>query len=182
VEPVRTAGDTLTFDPRRSAIVLIDLMPRIIALPTAPLSGGEVLQRCVALARALRSAGGLVVFVTVEHPGAEVQPPGSELAPECSPEPGDIRIVKHTWGAFHHSGLHDVLRSHGIATILLCGLVTNFGVESTGRAADEHGYLLVFVSDAMAGLDASAHAFAVEYIFPRLGAVCRSTDLLTYLA
>jgi hypothetical protein len=39
---------TLSLDPRRTALVLIDLMPRIVALETAPLSGPEVLERCVA--------------------------------------------------------------------------------------------------------------------------------------
>jgi len=55
------------------------------------------------------------------------------------------------------------------------GIATNFGVESTGRAAWEHAYQVVFVEDAMAGLAADAHEFAVKTIFPRLGLV-RSTE------
>jgi nicotinamidase-related amidase len=169
---------TADLDPRRTALILIDLMPRIVAFPTAPIPGSEVLRRCVALAAAVRAAGGLVVFVRVERPDADVQPAGSELAAECAPQPGDIQIIKRTWGAFHHTRLDDVLRAHDIGTVVLAGLVTNFGVESTGRAADEHGYSVVFVSDAMAGLEDHAHAFAVEYVFPRLGAVCTSEEIL----
>jgi nicotinamidase-related amidase len=117
----------------------------------------------------------------VDRPGVAAQPPGSELAAECAPEPGDVEIVKHTIGAFHETGLADVLRSHGVETVVLGGLVTNFGVESTGRAADEHGYSVVFVSDAMAGLHGHAHTFAVDYIFPRLGSVSTSAEVLAGL-
>jgi nicotinamidase-related amidase len=175
------AVTTVELDPHRTALVLVDLMPRIIALPTEPFSGVDVLDRCLSLAGSLRAAGGLVVFVTVERPGVEVQPPGSELAAECEPAPGDVRIVKRTWGAFQNTGLDGVLRARGIKTVVLGGLVTNFGIESTGRAADEHDYSVVFVSDAMAGLHEHAHTFAVEYVFPRLGVVRTSAEVLASL-
>ncbi|GAB3158316.1 hydrolase [Micromonospora sonneratiae] len=171
----------LELDPRRTALVLVDLMPRIIALPTEPYPGTDVLARCLTLAAAVRAAGGLVVFVRVERPGVAEQPPGSELAVECAPEPGDVQIVKRTLGAFHNTGLDDILRSRGVRTVVLGGLVTNFGVESTGRAADEHDYDVVFVSDAMAGLHGYAHTFAVDYVFPRLGVVCTGDEFLASL-
>lgn len=172
---------TVELDPQRTALVLIDLMPRIVALPTAPASGPEVLARCVDLAGAVRSAGGLVVFVRVERPGVETQPPGSELAPECDPRPGDIELVKRATGAFHNTGLHDLLAERGIETVVLGGLVTNFGVELTGRVAADHGYSVVFVSDAMSGFHKHAHAFAVDYVFPRVGTVCTSETLRSAL-
>lgn len=156
-------------------------MPRIIAQPTAPFSGAEVLSRCLTLAAATRAAGGLVVFVRVERPNVDTQPPGSELAPECAPRPGDVLIVKRTWGAFQGTGLDEELRSREVRTVVLGGLVTNFGVESTGRVADEHGYEVVFVSDAMAGLHAHAHDFAVDYIFPKIGTVRTTADVVTAL-
>ena len=173
---------TLELEPRRTALVLIDLMPRIVALETAPLSGPDVLERCVALAEATRSVGGLVVNVRVERPGVDVQPEGSGLAPELDPQPGDVEIVKHTVGAFHQTGLDDVLRSRDIETVVLGGIATNFGVESTGRAADEHGYHTVYVTDAMTGLDGPAHDFAVNYIFPRFGTTCTGTEYIAALS
>jgi nicotinamidase-related amidase len=169
-------------EPRTTALVLIDLMPRIIALETAPLTGREVLERCVALAQATRSVGGLVVNVRVERPGVDVQPEGSDFAPELDRQPGDVEIVKHTVGAFHQTGLDDVLRARGIRTVVLGGIATNFGVESTGRAADEHGYDTVYVTDAMTGLDADAHEFAVSYIFPRFGTTCTGTQYVAALS
>ena len=173
---------TLSLDPRHTALILIDLMPRIIARDTAPLSGREVLERCVALAEATRSVGGLVVHVRVERPGVEVQPEGSELAPELDPQPGDLEIVKRTVGAFHQTGLDDALQAHDISTVALAGIATNFGVESTGRVADEHGYDTLYLTDAMTGLDAHAHDFAVSYVFPRFGTTCTGTEYIAALS
>jgi nicotinamidase-related amidase len=164
----------LEVEPSRTALVLIDLMPRIIARDLAPNSGADVLARCVALAGATRAAGGLVVPVRVERPGVDVQPDGSEFAIE--PEPADLPIVKHTIGAFHETGLDAALRSRGIDTIALAGIATNFGVVSTGRAADDLGFRVIYLTDAMSGLDGHAHDFAVGYVFPAFGEVATAAD------
>ncbi|WP_427896339.1 isochorismatase family protein [Kribbella sp. GL6] len=166
---------------RRTALVLIDLMPRIVGLETAPLSGPDVLERSVALAAATREAGGLVVNVRVERPGVEVQPDGSGFAPGAEPRPGDLEIVKRTIGAFGRTALDAELQSRGIANVVLAGIATNFGVESTGRAASDLGYETVFLTDAMTGLDGDAHAFAVSYAFPRLGSTCTAAEYLEAL-
>jgi nicotinamidase-related amidase len=168
-------------NPTRTAAVLIDLMPRIIERPLAPYDGPTVLAHATALAAAVRSAGGLVVTVRVDRPGLADQPPGSGFAPESAPQDGDLAIVKHTIGAFHETGLDAALRARKIDTLLLTGIATNFGVEGTGRAADEHGYRVIYVEDAMTGLDGHAHKFAVEYMFPRLGDVARTDELLAEL-
>jgi nicotinamidase-related amidase len=172
----------LSLDPRRTALVLIDLMPRIVALETAPLAGPEVLERCIALAEATRSVGGLVVNVRVERPGVEIQPDGSGFAPGVEPEPGDLEIVKQTIGAFGRTELDHELQSRGIETVALAGIATNFGVESTGRAADDLGYDVVYITDAMTGLDGRAHELAVSAVFPRLGTVCSGTEYVAALS
>lgn len=166
-------------DMGKTALVLIDLMPRIVALPTGPYGGDEVLARCVELADATRAAGGLVVWVRVERPGVDVQPEGSELVVE--PADADLVIVKRTIGAFHRTGLDEALRERGIETVVLAGIATNFGVESTGRVAEEHDYQVVYVEDAMTGLDAFAHEFATTYMFPRLGTVTTTAEYLRNL-
>jgi nicotinamidase-related amidase len=172
----------MTLDPRRTALVLIDLMPRIVALDTAPLSGPEVLERCVALAKATRSVGGLVVNVRVERPGVDRQPDGSGFAPELAPQPGDVEIVKRTVGAFGRTGLDEQLQRRDIGTVALAGIATNFGVESTGRGADDLGYETVYITDAMTGLDRDAHDFALSYLFPRFGSLCTGTEYVAALS
>ncbi|MFD7029827.1 isochorismatase family protein [Streptomyces sp. NPDC059917] len=158
-----------------SALILIDLMPRIIALPLAPYSGEDVLARCRALAEGFRAAGRPVVLVRVDRPGVAEQPPGSGFADGLVRE-GDVVLVKRTVGAFYGTGLDERLRALGVDTLVMAGLVTTMGVESTARAASDHGYELEFVADAMSGLAADEHEFAVRRTFPRFGEVRSTAD------
>ncbi|MGG8406536.1 cysteine hydrolase family protein, partial [Streptomyces sp. 12297] len=103
------------------------------------------------------------------------QPPGSDLADGLA-RPGDVVIVKRTIGAFQATGLDEALRSRGVDTVVMAGLVTNMGVESTARVASDHGYEVEFVEDAMSGFAADEHAFAVQRVFPRFGAVRNTSD------
>lgn len=183
---------TLTLDIRSTALVLIDLQRGIVQRDTAPHSSADVIARAVRLADRFRETGGTVVLVHVTFsaddadrlkPKTDAPPPVTgplppdygDIVPELGPKPGDIVITKRQWGAFYGTELDLQLRRRRVDTIVLGGISTNFGVESTGRAAWEHAYQVVFVEDAMAGLAAGAHTFAVRNIFPRLGLV-RSTD------
>lgn len=153
-----------------SALILIDLMPRIIALPLAPHSGDEVLARCRRLAEAFRADDRPVVLVRVDRPNVAEQPPGSGFA-DGLVRPGDVEVVKQTVGAFQGTDLHDRLGELGVDTLVFAGLITTMGVESTARAASDHGYEVEFVADAMSGFAADEHDFTVERIFPRFGEV-----------
>lgn len=163
-------------DPRRTALVLVDLMERVVALPLEPRGGAEVLAVAEELATAFRRAGALVVLVRVERPAVTEQPPGSGLVPGLLRD-GDVEVVKRTVGAFQGTGLDERLRARGVTTLVFGGIATNLGVESTARAADDLGYDLVFVEDALAALTAAEHEASVRLDFPRLGTVTRSTDL-----
>jgi nicotinamidase-related amidase len=63
---------------------------------------------------------------------------------------GDIEVTKRQWGAFYGTDLELQLRRRGIDTIILCGISTNIGVESTARNAWELGFNLVIAEDAVA--------------------------------
>ncbi|MEU7137748.1 isochorismatase family protein [Streptomyces sp. NPDC046261] len=163
-------------DPQRTALVLVDLMERVVALPLAPRPGDEVADRAARLAGAFRKAGAPVVVVRVEREGVAEQPPGSGLLAGIA-EPGDIEIVKRTVGAFHGTELDARLRERGVRTLVLAGIATNLGVESTARAAADHGYDLVFVEDAMSALTAEEHRASVTLDMPRLGTVVTAAAL-----
>lgn len=163
-------------DPARTALVLVDLMDRIVALPLAPHSGPQVVTAALGLARTFRAVGATVVAVRVERPGVAEQPAGSGLV-DGAAEDGDVVVVKRTVGAFHETGLHERLRDRGIDTLVLAGIATNMGVESTARAAADHGYRLVFAEDAMSGLTAAEHRAAVSLDFPRFGTVVAAADV-----
>lgn len=179
-------------DPATTALVLIDLQKGIVERPhLAPRSGAQVVANAAKLAARFREAKAPVVLVNVafspdggdmlktetdkKMPRGELPPDWMELVPELNAQPGDIRITKRQWGAFYGTELDLQLRRRGVKSIVLAGIATNMGVESTARAAHEHGYSLVLVEDAMTTMSAEAHAFAVGTIFPLLGFV-RSTD------
>jgi nicotinamidase-related amidase len=104
-------------------------------------------------------------------------PDWSELIPELDRQAADIVVLKRQWGAFYGTDLDLQLRRRRLATIVICGIATEFGVESTARDAYERGYELIFAEDAMTGVTAESHSNSVERIFPRLGRV-RSTDAI----
>jgi nicotinamidase-related amidase len=174
-----------------TALVLIDLQKGIVGRSLAPYSGGEVVERSAQLASEFRKKGGTVVFVRVlmtemlnqtvdvprPTPAAPLPPDVMDLVDQLNVQPTDIVINKRQWGAFYGTELDQQLRRRGIRTITLGGIATNFGVESTARAAFDRGYELVFVEDAMSGLSAEAHRFSTENIFPRMGRV-RKTDVV----
>ncbi|MFJ3582584.1 isochorismatase family protein [Streptomyces sp. NPDC090127] len=157
-------------DPGHSALVLVDLMERIVALPLAPRTGTDVLTAATRLAATFRAAGAPVVHLRVERPNVETQPPGSELVPSLV-HPGDHVVVKRTIGGFQDTGLHELLAARSVTTVVLGGIATNLGVESTARAACDLGYEPVFAEDAMAALTADEHHASVALDFPRLGTV-----------
>ncbi|GIH44957.1 Nicotinamidase-related amidase [Microbispora rosea] len=169
-------------DTRKTALVVIDLMPRIVALDAAPYSGPEVVRQSLRLVGAFHGAGSLVVQVRVERPGVAEQPPGSSFVAEMEPQDGDLEIVKRAINAFHETGLQEELRDRGIATLVLAGIATNWGVEGTGRAASDYDYELLFAEDAMTSFTEEQHTFAVTQIFPRLGTVTTVEKILGSLA
>ena len=182
----------LKIEPAKTALVVIDLQRGIVASPAMPHSSAEVIGRAARLAAALRSAGGTVVFVHVTpsadgkdglrpitdatQPARGSMPPDwAEFVPELGIAPSDIVITKRQWGAFYGTELDLQLRRRGVDTIVLCGISTTMGVETTARDAFERGYQQVFVEDAMAAREADEHRHTVNSLFPRIGRV-RSTD------
>jgi nicotinamidase-related amidase len=170
----------LALDPARSALVLVDLMDRIVALPLEPRKGTEVLTAAEELAAAFRAVGAPVVLVRVERPGVADQPPGSGLVPGLV-HPGDVEIVKRTIGAFQGTDLDARLRALGVTTLVFGGIATNLGVESTARAALDLGYDLVLVEDAMAAFTTAEHESSTRLDFPRLGTVV-TADQVRFVA
>jgi nicotinamidase-related amidase len=104
-------------------------------------------------------------------------PAASELIGQIERQPNDLLTTKRQWGAFYGTELDQQLRRRGVRTIVLGGIATNFGVESTARAAFDRGYELVFAEDAMSSVKAEAHQFATSVNFPRMGRV-RTTEVL----
>ncbi|MGN6375370.1 MAG: hydrolase [Sphingomonas sp.] len=179
-------------DPRTTALVLIDLQNGIVGRDgLGPHAPGEVVDRAKALAERCRAAGAPVVLVHVGFTAAEMPslnvdkpslpadgtPPAfSELVDGLRQE-GDIVVLKHHWGAFIGTDLDLQLRRRGVKTIVLAGIATNMGVESTLRSGWELSYDMVVVEDACTSRSAEMHNFVVQNIFPAISRVCTADDI-----
>jgi nicotinamidase-related amidase len=66
--------------------------------------------------------------------------------------------------------------------VVLTGVSTTSGVESTARSAYNHGHHVVLAIDAMTDTDPDAHANSIERIFPKLGETTTTAEILDMLA
>src|SRR5580765_85520 len=192
---LRSPMAELQLDSHKTALVLIDLQNAIVGMSTAPHPAPEVVANSAKLAEAFRVHGAPVVYVRVDlNDFLELpvdQPinlgnalrPGivSEIAPSAGFQPGDILLTKRHWGAFAGTDLEQQLKSRGVDTVVLTGISTNAGVESTARQGTGLGFGFVVVEDACSGQDGEQHRFAFEKIFPRLCRVRSTNEVLAAL-
>ncbi|CAE6797532.1 isochorismatase family protein [Paraburkholderia haematera] len=180
----------LTTLDAKTALVVIDLQRGIVALPTAHPTG-EIVKRSADLADAFRRHGLPVVLVNVTAgaPGRAEQsrhtgdfPVGfADLLPELNQQPSDHLVSKRTWGAFTNTDLDAYLRQQGVTQVVLVGVATSIGVESTARFAHELGFNVTFAVDAMTDMNLDAHTNSIARIFPRLGETGTTQDVLDLL-
>lgn len=183
---------SLELDAKTTALVLIDLEHGIVAMKPEPHTGAEVVERSAKLAEAVREAGGTVIYVHVllhdivrmpadqmmPVPSTPPPPELSDLVPEAGFQPGkDVLVAKRGWDAFYGTDLDLQLHRRGIKTIILGGIATNMGVESTARSAHARNYAVVFASDAMSSRGKDLHEFAIEKIFPVIGKVRTAKEI-----
>ena len=90
-------------------------------------------------------------------------------------------VTKRNWGAFHGTDLDVQLRRRGVTQIVLGGIATSMGVESTARTAHEHGYHVTLATDAMSDMSPEAHENSVTRVFPRLGGTGTTEEILALL-
>jgi nicotinamidase-related amidase len=178
-----------TLDPK-TALIVIDLQNGIVALPTAHPTG-EVVKHASALASAFRRHGLPVVLVNVDGgaPGRAEQtrsvgqfPAGwTDLVPELNRQPGDHTVTKRTWGAFTGTGLAGHLKNLDVTQVVIVGVATSIGVESTARHAHEHGFHVTLAVDAMTDMNPDAHTNSITRIFPRLGETGTTQEIIALL-
>ncbi|GJG85921.1 hydrolase [Gemmatimonadetes bacterium T265] len=175
-------------DPN-TALLVIDLQRGILARPGVDLR--DVIANAAALAGAFRRRDLPVVLVTaagrapgrteLQRPTGTLSPDFTEVLPELDRRPGDHLVTKHTWGAFPGTGLEAYLRGAGVTQVVVAGVATSFGVESTARQAYEHGFHVTLATDAMFDPSPEAHHHSVTRIFPKLGETGTTQEILDLL-
>lgn len=197
VETTQSNRNTMIL-AEKTALVVIDLQQGI-AHPSrqgAPHESSVVVGNTSRLARAFAEEGGFVVLVRISSldgkdllkpdtdmhltPGA--YPAGwDDIVPELAEVKGAHVVTKRQWGAFYGTDLDLQLRRRGIDTIVLCGISTSIGVDTTAREAFQHGYQQIFVEDAMAASTKEEHEYVCRYIFPRIGKIRSTEEVLAAL-
>jgi nicotinamidase-related amidase len=178
-----------TLDPK-TALIVIDLQKGIVGLPLTHLPA-PIIERSRALADAFRRKGLPVVLVNVAGgaPGrteqqrrlGDLPPDWADLVPELNRQPSDHLVTKKTWGAFTNTGLEAHLKGLGVTQVVVCGIATSIGVESTARQAHEAGFNVALAVDAMTDMRPDAHDHSIAVIFPRLGETGTTQQILDLL-
>jgi len=177
-------------DPK-TALIVIDLQKGIVSLPPTD-AIGPVVDHAAALTSAFRRKGLPIVLVNVDGgaPGRteqarrtfDVSTGWTDLIPELNAQPEDHRVTKRTWGAFSHTDLEAHLTGLGVTQVVIAGVSTSAGVESTARQAHELGFNVALAIDAMTDLNTDAHVNSLTRIFPRLGETATTQEIIDALA
>lgn len=185
-------------DKTKTALVVIDLQKGITGMPTEPHTADVVVANAAQLADAFRANKMPVFLVRVAlsadgkdalKPITDEQTPmnfprtpdWADIVSAMGPKEGDVVITKRQWGAFYGTDLDMQLRRRGVTTIILCGIATNIGVESTARFAYEYGYQQIFAEDATAARSAAEHSHTMSTVFLRIGRVRNTADIIAAL-
>ena len=182
---------TVTALDRKTALIVIDLQKGVVGFPTAHPIGG-VLAATTVLTAAFRRRGLPVVLVNATGlaPGRTerkrslegLSADSADLVPELNAQPSDLLVTKKTWGAFTNTDLEARLKALGVTQVVLAGVATSFGVESTARHAHELGFNVTLALDAMTDFSPEAHDNSVARIFPRLGETGSAREIVDLLA
>jgi len=188
--------DNQLFNYNSTALVVIDLQKGITGNRSlGPHSAEQVISNAAKLADACREKNIPVMLVHVKpspatalKPDADAtqyrptsSPDWAEFVTEMTPKQNDVIITKQQWGAFYGTDLDMQLRRRKIDTIILCGISTNIGVESTARDAYELGLKQIFAEDAMSAMTSEEHINTINHIFKRIGRVRTTKEILDQL-
>jgi nicotinamidase-related amidase len=176
-----------------AALVVVDLQLATTSNSTVhPMA--DVVGRVAGLAAAFRRARFPVVLATARldaPPAGRTQLGGNRppvpaaalaLVPDLDGQPSDLRAEHHGWSAFGGTTLADDLRARGVTQVILVGLATSFGVESTARDAYDAGFHVVVAVDATTDLTEEGYRHACERVFPVLGETTTTREVLAALA
>lgn len=189
---------SLKIDPATTALVLIDLQKGILPFAGGPHTAQQVLDKASELKSRFNALGAPVFMVRVgwsetfdealKQPtdismgGASLPEDWWEFPAQLNVTEKDLLVIKRQWGAFYGTDLELQLRRRGIKTIVLAGISTNIGVESTARNAWELGFELVVAEDACSAHNAEHHGSSINFIFPRIGRVRSTEEVLAAIA
>jgi nicotinamidase-related amidase len=181
---------TISTLDEKSALLVVDLQKGIAGFPLAhPMA--DVVAGAVTLADAFRDRGLPVVLINADagapgrteqaRPNIPRSPGWTDFLPELKQQAGDHVVTKRTWGAFTNTDLEQYLKGNGVTQVVIAGVATSAGVESTARHAYELGFNVALATDAMTDRSLEVHDRSIAMIFPRIGETGTSRQIVELL-
>ena len=133
-----------------TALLIIDVQQGLCEGEHDAFESQQVIARINVVSEKARAADALVVFIQHESSSGylEFGTDAWQLARGLQAEPSDLRLRKTTPDSFHRTELEEVLRSHAVSSLVICGMHTEFCVDTTTRRALALGFPVVLVEDA----------------------------------
>jgi len=141
------------------ALLIIDVQEGMA--PYAAYDGEGVVSRIAGMIDRARSAGTRVIYVQHDgsaepgHPLAKGKP-GHAIHHAITPRAGETVIGKMQCSSFLGTDLDATLKAAGVDDLVICGMQTEFCVDTAVRVAKERGYIVTLVSDAHSTGDTAA--------------------------
>jgi ureidoacrylate peracid hydrolase len=198
-----------TLEARTTALVVVDMQHYFVAdgMPACVPKARTIVPNINRLARATRAAGGTVVWIQTAARTADPQDwanrqeamsaagwaqrqallatsgAGFALYPTCEVLPEDPIAIKYRYSAFipYPSALDDLLRTHGIDTLLITGVATSTCCESTARDAAMWGYRTIMIADGNADQTEALHNHTLGKFLVTFGDVQTTEEVLAKL-
>ncbi|MCW3480369.1 cysteine hydrolase [Neisseriaceae bacterium JH1-16] len=141
-----------------TALLIIDVQKALCSGDEAAFDIDRVIGHINAIGAQARAADVPVVLIQHEEDSEPLQfgSEGWQLDDRLATKPVDLRVRKTTPDSFHRTELHDMLQQRGISELAICGLQSDFCVDSTVRRALALGYHVTLVSDAHSTVDNGA--------------------------
>ncbi len=199
-----------TIDARRTAHIVVDLQNGFMAegqVAEVPMAR-EIVPNVNRISRALRAAGGLVVYIQNTIDDVALKDWSNNFGYFGKPErrakmitaftpgsyghavwdgievlPRDLKVLKRRFGAFvpGSSDLHEILQGRGIDTLIITGTVTNVCCESTARDAMMMNYATIMVDDALSAMTDDEHRNTLDNWMLYFGDVLGADEVIERL-
>lgn len=133
----------------KTALLIIDVQQGLCEGEHAAFESQQIIARINRVSDKARGAGAVVIFI--QHEGKsgylEFGTNDWQLAHGLHLEPTDLLVRKMTPDSFHRTELEDVLNRHAVTRLVICGMHTEFCVDTTTRRALALGYPVVLIED-----------------------------------
>jgi len=191
-------------DPSKAALIVVDVQNDFVSRDGSAAKRGEDVGAAMAMVPNLlrlieegRRVGLIIVYIRTTHSEWTDTPSwiyrtsqkgglstcregtwGAEFYEGISPSPTERVVIKHRYSAFINTDLNTVLKARNIQSVLVCGVATNFCVETTARDGYMFDYYVTMIDDCSAAYETKLHLGTLENMRRHFGLVASSGEII----